>query len=366
MTPNLCARCCALAITFLAGSTSNGLLAVTLYVATDGNDAHSGRFERPTGDNADGPLATLEGARDKIRLLKKKGPLPAGGVAVVLSGGKYLLPKTFQLGKEDSGTADAPIVYRAAESAKVELIGGRPITGFVPYRGSILKADVAGQGFKGIQFRQLFCAGRRQILARWPNFDPRDPVAGGWAYVEGNPPNMYQDLPNDSRRTFEYKAEDTRNWQHPEEAELLIYPRYNWGNSIVPIASLDRQKRTITLARDAEHAIRPGDRYYVYNLFEELDSPGEWYLDRQTQTLYFWPPSPKNNEVYAPRGSEGGSQGIGYIARHFSPRAARPANHPSGRRCRHQRFRECVTVFQRDSRRRNCFDNAQSQGFSGW
>ena len=51
------------------------------------------------------------------------------------------------------------------------------------------------------------------------------------------------------------------------------------------------KRARLTLAGNASYAIRPGDRYFVRNLLEELDSPGEWYLDRQTWTLYFWPPA---------------------------------------------------------------------------
>jgi hypothetical protein len=61
--------------------------------------------------------------------VKKAGPLPAGGVSVVLGGGTYFLPRTFRLDQADSGTADAPIVYRAADGHKVHVVGGRPITG---------------------------------------------------------------------------------------------------------------------------------------------------------------------------------------------------------------------------------------------
>jgi hypothetical protein len=54
---------------------------------------------------------------------------------------------------------------------------------------------------------------------------------------------------------------------------------------------VDPAQRLITLTSDASYPIRPGDRYYVENLFEELDAPGEWYLDRRDHMLYFWPPT---------------------------------------------------------------------------
>ena len=276
-----------IALAFIAAD----LRAAEVYVSTSGRDAWSGKLPAPNAAKTDGPLATLERARKKIVAMKKAGPLPVGGVTVVLRGGVYFLPKTFELGPADSGTAESPLIYRAAEGEKVQIIGGRLITGFVPYRGSILKADVAGQGFKGIYFRQLFFDGKRQILARWPNFDPQNPHTGGWAYADGQHIAMNKDIPNESRRTFQYQEENPRNWSRPEEGEVFAYPRYNWYNNILRIKSIDRQTRIITLVGDAAYPIRPGDRYYVRNLLEELDSPGEWYLDRRTETLYFWPPT---------------------------------------------------------------------------
>ena len=92
---------------------------------------------------------------------------------------------------------------------------------------------------------------------------------------------MYQDVPGEDQQHVPLQAARTPDaWAQPEEAEVFVFPRYNWWNNIVPIASIDRQKREITLAGDASYAIRPGDRYFVQNLLEELDAPGEWYLDR--------------------------------------------------------------------------------------
>jgi hypothetical protein len=271
---------------------------VTLFVATTGNDAWSGALAEPNAAKTDGPLATLAAARDKLRAMRKAGPLPRGGAEVMLRGGSYFLAQTLELAEADSGTADAPIVYRAALGENARIIGGRPITGFVPHRGSILETNVAGQGFKGIHFGQLYFDGKRQSMARYPNFDPKNPYGGGWAYVDGTPKAS---LADESRRTFQYKPQDVRNWSRPTDGQVFIFPSYNWWNHIIPIAALAPEKRTITLAAETSLGIRPGDRYYVQGLIEELDAPGEWCLDPRTETLYFWPPGPLEEKgVYAP------------------------------------------------------------------
>ena len=268
-----------------------GAKAADYYVSPQGKDTWSGTLAAPNAAATDGPFATLERARDEVRKLKAAGPL-AEAVTVFLRGGIYELPHAFKLGQEDSGAAEAPVVYRAWKDERPIVIGGRTVTGWQRHKGEIMKADVGAQGFKGIVFRQLFFNGRRQTLARYPNYDPNDPVAGGWAYVDGKPIPMYKKIKGESKRTLQYKPEDARDWAHPEEVEAFVFPRYNWWNNIIRIASIDRETRTITLAADASYPNRPNDRYYFRNALEELDAPGEWYLDKRTWTLYFWPARP--------------------------------------------------------------------------
>ncbi len=262
------------------------------YVATRGNDGWSGRLPDPNAEQTDGPFATLERARDEVRKLRDAGALPRGGTMVAVRGGTYALAQTFTLEAQDSGTTEAPVTYRAYGREKPILLGGRTISGLVPHQGRILKADLGAQGLKGIAFRQLFFNGVRQPLARSPNFDAQNPYGGGWSYVDGTLVDLYGDQPGDDKRTLHYKAGDLPKMARPTEAEVFIFPRFNWWNNIVPIAAVDREARTVTLAADCSYAIRPGDRYYVRNVFEALDAPGEWYVDPETSTLYFWPPAP--------------------------------------------------------------------------
>ena len=260
-----------------------------LYVATNGNDAWSGTRLTPNAAGTDGPFATLEGARDAIRTLKGNKD-PAIPITVFVRGGRYELSRTFALDNRDSGSPTAPITYRAHEKEQPRLVGGRPITGWQPWKNGIFTAAVGQQGFRGIYFRQLFFNGKRQRLARYPNYDPEHPIAGGWAYVDGKPVSMYATVPGESRRTLRCKPGDVHAWAHPEEMEVMVFPRYNWWNNIIRVAAIDRKKCLVTLAADASYANRPGDRYFFRNALEELDAPGEWYLDQRTWILYFRPP----------------------------------------------------------------------------
>jgi hypothetical protein len=275
---------------------------VALYVSPHGSDDWTGRNQEPSAP--DGPFATLTRAQEELRRLRASGQLTQGAIVNVLPG-TYDLTETFVLGPEDSGTQDAPIVYRGLGAQKPVLRGGKVLTGFQPYRDEILQCDlkannplspfVKGEyGLAGKRFRQLFFRGERQILARYPNLDPDDPHSGQWAHVaavEGK----------ENRKEFMYGPDEPHQWANPEDGEVSIFAGYDWAFRIVPIGQHLPEQRKIVLGGSTWGPLRVGDRYVIQGLFEELDAPGEWYLDPRTETLYFWPPDQINDgDVVAP------------------------------------------------------------------
>lgn len=253
-----------------------------LYVSTNGDDRWSGNLAEPNSQGTDGPFATLEQARDALRHLRKQKGLPVAAT-VLVRGGRYGLSKTLTLGPEDSGTPEHPLCFKAYGNERPVLTGSIEIKGFEPYQGEILQARLGGTALQGVPFRQLFFKGNRQTLARYPNFEPSNPIAGGYLYVADI-------AEKGTKGKFKYAAGNIPASVKPEQAEIVIFPGYNYWNNIIPVAAIDREQRVITLVKDASYTIRVGDRYYLQNLLEELDSPGEWYLDTREQTLYFWPP----------------------------------------------------------------------------
>jgi parallel beta-helix repeat protein len=260
---------------------------VNFYVAPGGNDAWTGSLPEPNAAKTDGPFATPGRARDAVRKARQASHVP---VTVWLRRGTYPIAGTLKFTTADSGSAEAPVTYRAYRTEKPVLIGGRTISNWKPWKGKILTADLSPHGFAGKTFKLLLCGGELQQLARYPNFDAENPYGGGWAYVDGKPIPMYQNIEGESRREFICRSEDLRKWARPEDVEVFVFPRYNWWNNIVRIKSLDPATRRIELVGDCSYPIRPGDRYYFQNALEELDAPGEWYFDSKAGALYFWPP----------------------------------------------------------------------------
>src|SRR5277367_908532 len=144
--------------------------APAFYVSSGGNDRNAG--------TAAAPFATLQRAQRAIRQLGKR----SGPIQVVVREGTYYLNSSLVLGPEDSGSKEAPIIYRAPTDERVTLSGGRKLScEWSPYKNGISMTAVPA----GSDFTQLFVNGKRQIRARYPNYDPSVPGKSGYINAAG-------------------------------------------------------------------------------------------------------------------------------------------------------------------------------------
>ncbi|NOZ23903.1 MAG: hypothetical protein GXP25_22730 [Planctomycetes bacterium] len=295
----------------LAAIPSAQAAATVLYVAADGNDAWSGKLAEPNADKTDGPFATLERARDEIRKIKKEGGLPKGGIVVEVRGGRYECNKVIELTAEDSGTADAPIVYRARPGEEVHITGGKIITGWKPVadstllnrldpaaRGKVLRADLKAQGIADCgtlggrfggkpQLRlEVFFNDKPMQIARWPN-DGFIKIAE----VLGKTTREVRGTKGCKEGIFQYEGDRPKRWVGEKEAWVLGYWFRDWAEQRHKIKSIDPEKRIIEVEKPYHHyGYRKGQWFYGYNILAEIDQPGEWVIDREAGVLYFWPP----------------------------------------------------------------------------
>lgn len=260
--------------------------AAIFYVAPGGSDAWSGTLPQANAARSDGPFATLSRARDAVRGLKKQGAL-AEPVTIYLCGGTYRIEKTIEFTAEDSGTEKSPVTYAAVAGQRPILSGGRPITGWRKGNGSVWIATIPAVKDGSWYFHQLFVNGQRRTRARTPNV--------GYLYTEGilapfDRSKWYQaDIL--AKRGFRFRDQDIERWKNFGDALLVIY--HSWTTSIHFITELDPQERTVKLAPASAWPIgywwEYNTRYHVENIMEALDQPGEWYLDRGTGVLHYWP-----------------------------------------------------------------------------
>ncbi|CAF4335680.1 unnamed protein product, partial [Adineta steineri] len=83
-----------------------------------------------------------------------------------------------------------------------------------------------------------------------------------------------------------------RNWSEPTTGLVHAFHSGYWGSWIFEIASVNTSQNTIMFGRGGFQEARGSDSggaFYISNIFEELDSPNEWFVDRHTRTLYFMP-----------------------------------------------------------------------------
>ena len=260
---------------------------ITVYVSPDGNDQRRGTVAVFDAKSADGPVATLVRARDLVREARKVGNGPRATIA--LRAGTYFLDAPLALDGTDSGLPDMPTVITGVNGERPTLTGTKRITKYSAFKGAILAADLDPGLFNGRRIHQLFINGEKQTLARYPSVDRQHPISGGWAYADGELVSNQRNRSNDSKRLLAIKAADLRNWSSADGAEVVVFPRYNWINDVIPVEVFDERGSSFRLKWDASYDIRPGDRYFVQNIFAELDSPGEWFFDPRQTRLYFWP-----------------------------------------------------------------------------
>ena len=286
--------CLNLGLLLLAGR----LAAADLYVAPAGNDANPGTLDRP--------FATLSRARDAIRSIKAGGGLPSGGMNVWLRGGYYNHSSTLTLDARDAGTASAPIRY-ASHPGEQALVTGATrldpswfqlVSSSSPLwnrmdsaaRGNIYAVNLAAQGItnfgqlrqRGFSMRalgpmELFVGGQPMTLARWPN--QGEPLARTASAL--------------SNTQVVYTGSRPDRWTNARDAWVHGFWATAWADFHLPLGGVDPNSKTLNLgSAPSQYGMRDTRPYYAYNLIEELDQPGEYYLDRSSGMLYLWPTSP--------------------------------------------------------------------------
>jgi len=266
-------------------AASGHAAALMLYVARDGNDAWGGRLATPNGA-ADGPLATLTAARDRVRDLKGKGMLPAGAT-VRIRGGTYVLDQPLAFDSRDSGAPGAPIIYSAYPGEKVIITGGRRITGWKPASNGLWVAPLPDLDGKPWKFSQLFVNGQAQPRSRQPNTD-------NWREW----PLTTDGFAHDDRHVREKsilvhypESVNIRDWPNLGDVEINILASWRWVNKVIPLQAVDEKNRVATLAAPAAYHINKNDPFRVENVIDAIDEPGEWCTNTLEKTIHVLPPA---------------------------------------------------------------------------
>lgn len=266
-------------------------LNITFFISPKGSDSNLGDKSKP--------FATLEGARDAIVRVRKNNNIKQGKITVYLREGDYYRNETFKLDEVDSGSERLNIVYKAYKNEKVNIIGGLKLENneFKPVidedilnriiseaaRSKILQYDLNQSGYiyknKGetiLKEPELFFDSVPMTLARWPN--------EGYI-LTGNVAKENVGF------KFQYDNPRPLLWSKAKDIWMFGYWYHNWWDSTVKVNSIDTINKQIKISENINYGVKSNQRYYYLNILEELDEPGEWYIDRDKWILYFYPPS---------------------------------------------------------------------------
>jgi len=232
-----------------------------IYVSPKGNDHNPGTLQNP--------FATLQRAQSAARKYKNEA------VTVWLKQGTYYLTSAVIFTGADARSAYAPLVFKAYHHEKIVISSSKLLKlNWLPYKNGIVQARVP---FDNLLFDELFINGSIQQMARYPNYDPEAKYFNGTAADVLSPQRVAR-------------------WQHPEGGYIHALHKAEWGDMSYVITGKDSAGK-LTMEGGYQNN-RPGPMHtkyrFVENIFEELDTVNEWYYNKATHILYYYPPKGLN------------------------------------------------------------------------
>lgn len=273
----------------------------TLYVSCDGNDGASGAESQP--------LKTLEGARIAVRnILSKSDEV---NIDVIFKGGDYLFTEQVKFDESDSPAEGYRVQYKAADGeevnfkgskeldiSKIKLVEDQKILKRLPEsaRGRVGALDLSAQGIPKLEIYdpgvpdnekkgdvQFYLNDVAQIPAQWPNGE------GNYARYTGI---LTPGESNGAGGKFIYEETEPSAWGNAKDFYIKAYLYYDYQEYRILGKEVHPEEKTIELAGGlpgSRITMTGSHRWKAVNLLEALDMPGEWYIDRDVNILYYYP-----------------------------------------------------------------------------
>jgi len=272
---------------------------ITFFVSTTGNDSNDGL-------TAETALATLDGARLKVQsVLSQNVP-----VEVIFKEGTYRFSSKIDFTEADSGKSGAEVTYKGAEGEKVIFKASKELNtdNFQKVTDVSIKSRLPEKAKENVYMLNLknegityiskytpalehqiedinfYFNGVEQMPAQWPNGNGNyanftDIISAGTTGASG------------TGGTFKYTDSNPDRWTTATDYYLEGFFGNDFRCERVKGGSVDNVNKHITLATGTDFTIKStqSKRYKAINLLEELDVPGEWYVDRDKLILYYYP-----------------------------------------------------------------------------
>lgn len=300
-----------------------------IFVASDGNDQQAGSIEKP--------LRSLHAAVEKLKSIKKTHANEQ--VIISLRGGEYAIDQSIRLDQSLSGTADKPTIIAAYGQEKVTLTGGIKIDPTqladvkeAKWRSRIHPAakgkvktvrledgqDNLDEGLFPHGFgydphsiipasSMLFIDNQAYELGRWPNAG--EPILKIGDILDPGTISRVEKVPNPKGAKFKY-LNNFKKWNQTDDLWIYGYFAYGYADDNIKLEKIDHQAKTIqthhhhiygfhSSADTSNWGLKHSHKirgFYVYNVLEEVDQPGEYFYDRQENRLFVYPTADLNSD----------------------------------------------------------------------
>lgn len=298
-----------------AETAQNEKYYVSVYISEDGDDL-----------TADGtrqhPYKTIEAAQKKVKNIQNSAEYIGGDIAIILRGGTYRIG-TVRLGVSESGADKGRIVYRAEDGENVRIVNSTKlnVSDFklledndvlkrfpISARGKVYVLDLAKytdeETYIGYAYiknmgaanfgrrgtTRLFLNSKPQTISRWPNVGYKDLI------LEDGTSSVVSDGSSGDDIILAFDDANPMRWNTADDMVIRGYMMNAYVGASYNVKSLDVESKRITLENiygkglNVSEDFGPKRRWYAENLLEEIDIPGEYYIDEKEKKLYWYPP----------------------------------------------------------------------------
>jgi hypothetical protein len=260
-------------------STVTAATQATYYVSPTGSDTNPGTISAP--------FQTITKARDMVRTINSN---MTGDIYVYLRGGTYNITNTISFGPQDSGTNSYQIYYQAYPGETPVLNGATQVTGWTQYSGNIYWATLS----RSTKLRNLYVNDQRASMTKKTvtaqgGYGTYSVTAGqaAWAWTSGSKSDGVQynttDVPNIAGNKDDLEIVNGTTWN---ENIVCVRDVITSGNYRVLL--LQQPYGAIAQTPGWGAAFTASGTHTIYNAFEFLNSPGQFYFDKTTQKLYYY------------------------------------------------------------------------------
>ncbi|MDH2423987.1 ricin-type beta-trefoil lectin domain protein [Sphaerisporangium sp. TRM90804] len=263
---------------FAGGTPASAAVQATYYVAPDGDDANPGTLASP--------FRTPQRARDVVRTVNAN---MTGDIQVYLRGGNYSVASTIDFTSADSGTNGYRVIYSAYQNETPILSGGVRVTGWTQHSGNIWKAPLN----RGNKLRALYVNDKRAFMASKTMssagcYGTYNVTAGqaSWAWESGSQcagaKYSLNDFPAIAGNQDDIEIETGTTW-----TTAIVGVRQVTSDGANRIAQFQQPGAAIAQGAFNGNA-QVGGSHKVMNAYEFLDTPGEFFFDKTSRTLYYY------------------------------------------------------------------------------